>query len=83
MCSRTVNRYLSGELDKHYKDIEIDFTNLKVYILKKLGRTDEMEIIANQSLALIAKKRPLLAYDWQESKLYEELNNAKNGILPL
>ena len=79
----TVNRYLSGELDKHYKDIEIDFTNLKVYILKKLGRTDEMEIIANQSLALIAKKRPLLAYDWQESKLYDELNNAKNGILPL
>lgn len=79
----TVNRYLSGELDKHYKDMEIGFTNLKVYILNKLGRTDEMEIIANQSLALIAKKRPHLAYDWQENELYEELNKAKNGILPL
>lgn len=79
----TVNRYLSGELDKYYKEIEIDFTNLKIFILNKLGRFDEMEITANYSLALIAKKRPYLAYDWQESKLYEELNKAKNGILPL
>lgn len=79
----TVNRYLSGQLDKYYKEIEIDFTNLKVFILNKLGRIDEMEITVNQSMALIAKKRPNLPYDWQESKLYEELNNAKSGILPI
>ena len=79
----TVNRYLSGQLDKHYKEIEIDFTNLKIFILNKLGRFDEMEITANHSLSLIAKKRPNLPYDWQESKLYEELNMAKSGILPI
>lgn len=79
----TVNRYLSGQLDKYYKEIEIDFTNLKVYILNKLGRTDEMEITANQSMALIAKKSPKLPYDWQENRLHEELDMAKKGILPL
>lgn len=79
----TINRYLSGELDRNYKEIEIDFTSLKVYVLNKLERYDEMNMTANISLSLIAKKKPFLAYEWQEAELHKELEMAKNGILPL
>ncbi len=79
----TVNRYLSGELDRNYREIEIDFTTLKVYILNKLERFEEMDMTANISLSLIAKKKPFLAYEWQEAVLHKDLEMAKNGILPI
>ena len=79
----TINRYLSGELDRNYKEIEIDFTTLKVYILNKLERFEEMNMTANISLSLIAKKKPFLAYEWQEAVLHKDLEMAKNGILPI
>ncbi len=78
---KTLDSFMGSKLFRRYRSCEGDMRIIRMYLLKKLGRTAEFNSYCQLTAAFLAEYQPL--FDSEKAALQRDFQKAMNGELPI